>query len=494
MIESVDIFRGQDDEYSGVKVIGALTISVCCLVFPASALRWDGSVRSVTAPAPANVRQLSGNASLNRGIRFISTLLIALPLSAYASMLCIRELQKEPLRRKAREAKSILEDEYLNAKILEVLPEEPASEPERPKLPPAMMAIVKEAMKAKKAKQESVVTAEEEAPENLTEEEKEMREIWATKQKQNAEAVGAPTPNTAKPDFSKFRTIGEAIINSMVVSDKSVMIASGTGTGKTTTEREYLRRLIEKYPQVEIHALLNKGDSLPGVTPERRQLFDPNLLTLASTAPEEEEESPYRLEDALAPLYHVYHVFSERRHLPEEQRKHLKETAPIRVLLGDWFYTYQELQARLSKKNFQLVISMLRGIITVGRDSGVGAIVDTQSAALEALGLANDQSIRQSLDIYGQGFIYYEDGEVKGELETIRNLFSLNGVCSPENRKVIAEDYKLLAGAIERQELNTPIIFTTVGARPRLGVVPNLEPNKNTVANQENVSTIPVAA
>jgi hypothetical protein len=36
---------------------------------------------------------------------------------------------------------------------------------------------------------------------------------------------------------------------------------------------------------------------------------------------------------------------------------------------------------------------MIRQIITIGRDMGVGLVVDTQSANLDSLGLANDASI-----------------------------------------------------------------------------------------------------
>jgi hypothetical protein len=99
------------------------------------------------------------------------------------------------------------------------------------------------------------------------------------------------------------------------------------------------------------------------------------------------------------------------------------------------------------------------------------------------LGLANDASIRQSLDIFSQGFIYYEEGEEKGELQTIRLMFDNKSICSPEDRVAIALTYNLLADAIKDAKLKTPIIFTSVGSRPRLGIVPELNGEIGTKTN-----------
>jgi hypothetical protein len=195
------------------------------------------------------------------------------------------------------------------------------------------------------------------------------------------------------------------------------------------------------------------------------------------------EERAALSKQLLAPLYTVYDIFLARKQKPAYERKRLKETQPVRLVLGDWYGTYQELQARLTKDELQGVLSMIRQIITIGRDMGVGLVVDTQSANLDSLGLANDASIRQSLDIFSQGFIYYQDGEEKGELQTIRLMFSNKSICSPEDREVIALAYNALADAIKDGKLKTPIIFTSVGSRPRLGIVPELTDGIATTTN-----------
>jgi hypothetical protein len=206
--------------------------------------------------------------------------------------------------------------------------------------------------------------------------------------------------------------------------------------------------------------------------------------------PTDKESRIELIKELLAPLYTVYGIFLTRKQKPASERKRLKESHPIRLVLGDWYGTYQELQARLTKDELQGVLSMIRQVITIGRDMGVGLVVDTQSANLDSLGLANDASIRQSLDIFSQGFIYYEDGEEKGELQTIRLMFGNKSICSSEDREVIALAYNFLADAIKGGKLKTPIIFTSVGSRPRLGIVPDLSED---VSAQTNVDWSDVA-
>ncbi len=288
--------------------------------------------------------------------------------------------------------------------------------------------------------------------------------------KVEAEETEAIAPSTTD-QFSEYRRIGQSIIKSMVVSDKSLLIASGTGTGKSTTEQYFLQQFVSRYPQSEIYALLNKNDDLFGVRRDRLVVFSPEALL---EMPSDKEERATLLKQLLAPLYTVYGIFLTRKQKPASERKRLKESQPIRLVLGDWYGTYQELQARLTKDELQGILSMIRQIITIGRDMGVGLVVDTQSANLDSLGLANDASIRHSLDIFSQGFIYYQDGEEKGELQTIRLMFGNKSICSPEDREAIALVYNALADAIKGGKLKTPIIFTSVGSRPRLGIVPEL--------------------
>lgn len=259
----------------------------------------------------------------------------------------------------------------------------------------------------------------------------------------------------------KLYNTGAKILMSMIASDKSILLASGTGTGKTTTERYYLTRYLEDCPHAQVWALLNKNDELPGA-PERRTIFQPELL---GTEP---------LENLLSPLFQVYRIYLDRKNKPGGERTFLKNNYPVRLVLGDWYGTYQELAAQLKREELSKVLSMTRQIITIGRDSGVSLFIDTQSPSLESLGLANDASIRQSLDIYSQGFIYDDKGLEKGELQTIRLTFSNNSICGKEERKKIQEDYATLCKNIQNRNIKSPIIFTSVGATPKIGIMPML--------------------
>jgi hypothetical protein len=100
--------------------------------------------------------------------------------------------------------------------------------------------------------------------------------------------------------FSEYRRIGRSIIKSMVVSDKSLLIASGTGTGKSTTEQYFLQQFVSRYPQSEIYALLNKNDDFFGVRRDRLVVFSPEALL---DMPSDKEERAALLKPLLAPFY-----------------------------------------------------------------------------------------------------------------------------------------------------------------------------------------------
>jgi hypothetical protein len=305
----------------------------------------------------------------------------------------------------------------------------------------------------------------------------------APEQESLEESSGSDSPGSgtvATDKWAPYREVGEGIIRSMIVSDKSVLVASGTGTGKTTTENYYLKKFRERYPKCRIYALLNKNDELYGIPEKNRFVFNPEKLNQLPTGKGSEEERGRIIRDLLEPLFIVYGAYLTRKDLAEAEREELKNKEPIRLILADWYGTYQELQARLKKDTeLPLILSMVRQIITIGRSCGVGLYVDTQSDKLESLGLVNDASIRMSLDIYSQGFIYYEDGEEKGELQTIRLVFRNDSICSAEDRERIASAYSSLCDAISKREIKTPIIFTTVGSKPRIGIVPNLSEETN---------------
>lgn len=490
-IESLDIFKAEEEQYVGVKATAALAISISLLIFPASALRWDGSIRSPLDRQPlTKIEQtrLYPNAIFNRTIRILSGGM-GLGLALYAAMLDTKDLSNIGLKRKKREAREILEDEILNANIIKILPAE-----EKPveALPPGsnLSPIAQKALammygnNVDKSEENLEVLAAKfkTAPKQTVQSNEVMmksRNVAVNEAIAHVEAPQTAPANNEPPidKYVKFAEIGKNIINGMVITEKSILIASGTGTGKTTTEQYLLDGLIKHYPATTFYALLQKNDQLTGVREENREVFNNMALTeyinQGSAEDEEAETQRIFLQDILHPLFTVYAEFCRRKELPAVERERLKDEAPIRLILGDWFATYQEL-LRLSKKDFGHVMSMIRGIITVGRDSGMALIIDTQSGALASLGLAEDASIRESLDIYSQGYVRWVNGREKGEVRTMLQMINNNSMVSKEDREGITKAYLLLTNGINAGEVRAPIIFTTVGSVPGIGILPNL--------------------
>jgi hypothetical protein len=69
-------------------------------------------------------------------------------------------------------------------------------------------------------------------------------------------------------------------------------------------------------------------------------------------------------------------------------------------------------------------------------------------------------------------------------------MFNNKSICSPDDREAIALAYNALVDAIKDVSLKTPIIFTSVGSRPRLGIVPELTDG---IATKTNVDWDEVA-
>jgi hypothetical protein len=413
----------------------------------------------------------------------------ALGLAGYAATIDHKFLLRTPTIRKQREAQDILESEILNAKIIEILPSD------SPAISPAIAPSENnlgsfEELQALARSKFTVGATPASAPSATTEIKSRNVEVNAA-----IASVEAPPPaqaDTQGDKWEKFKTLGKRICDRMVVTEKSLLIASGTGTGKTTTEQYLLTGLVQNYPTTNFYALLQKNDRLVGVPRENTYVFDNFLLTsyLNQAPPEEDEDLDNRitLRDIFLPLFETYEVFYSRKSLEAVERDRLKRESPVRLILGDWFATYQEIK-RLSKSDRDTILSFIRQIITVGRDSGVGLIVDSQSASLASLGLAEDASIRESLDIYSQGYVRWEGDEEKGETRTMLQIINNNSMVGKDDREGLKNAYILLTNGIASGEVTSPIIFSTVGSMPTIGIVPDL--SKMTVRDNQRAQAEP---
>lgn len=274
---------------------------------------------------------------------------------------------------------------------------------------------------------------------------------------------------TTSQKLGQYQEIGRKILNSMVGSDKSIVLVGGNGTGKTETQNYYLQRFALKYPEGEIYALLNKNDNLSGVSEERRWIFNPEELSDLPTGSYVQEERSLIIRNALEPIFTVYGIHLERSYLTEEERSQLRFSKPVRLMLGDWDSTYQELKARLKDSELELILSMVRAIVLQGRATGIGLCVDTKSDRLANLGVADDIHVGRSLDRYFQDFIYEENGDIGA----IRVAFRNDLLCPVQYRKEIKEAYFILETAMRNGEIKSPIIFSVTGSEPKIGIVPS---------------------
>lgn len=502
-LDELDIFKEEEERNFNLKVNAATVLGLLLLFLPPSGLRWDGSVRSALDKAPLTQEEivsLQPNAILNRSLRILSVLM-GLALTAYGTNLDRKDLKGIARKRKKKEALEILEEEHLNSQIVKYLPQEEQTQTQTPVLsakqklaqffgsdmeelteadtPEALAAKFKTTSNASSAIVDATVV---EVP----------KEQAKSRSKEVAQAiynVEAPTATQTPEDkYLKFAEIGASIVKAMVITEKSILIASGTGTGKTTTEQFLLAGLMQHYPNTTFYALLQKNDPLKGVKPENTAIFDNMLLDRYLNQGDSEDESPILLRNFLEPLFRTYEEFYNRKQLAPTVRDQLKRESPIRLILGDWFATYQELK-RLHKKDLDHVMSMIRQIITVGRDSGVSLVVDSQSASLASLGLAEDASIRESLDIYSQGYVRLVDDAEKGEVRTMMLIINNNSMVGKEDREGLTKAHLLLTNGIRNGEVRSPIIVTTVGSVPRIGIVPDLS-NSTVRDNEEKLTTV----
>jgi hypothetical protein len=124
---------------------------------------------------------------------------------------------------------------------------------------------------------------------------------------------------TEGDQFSEYRRIGQSIIKSMVVSDKSLLIASGTGTGKSTTEQYFLQQFVSSIPSSVVLAKCRPHQRLLVPTLPSHQTADlPAALYRPKAAASLENTVPVE-------------AGSGSCHLPSERAQHICRFLPLLV-------------------------------------------------------------------------------------------------------------------------------------------------------------------
>ncbi len=263
-----------------------------------------------------------------------------------------------------------------------------------------------------------------------------------------------PIPNAQRPMTND--QVGQRIIEELVSTKLSTLLAAPSGAGKSVTQSYWLTKLFEKFSTADVYVIAQKNDSFNGLR-EQKKVFVYDT------------DNP---KDALQALQIVHDIFKARKQFLEEERSQFAKQ-PVRLILADWYSIHNNL-VKCHNKLWQTEIqSKLADIVTVAREFNVSLFADSQTYNLASLGLAEDSNIRNNLNIISQGLISIdEDGNEQGGFEVIQSIIR-NAYIFPteEVRRVINFEVEKLVKISNAQHI--PMILSTAGI-PKAGLLPDL--------------------
>lgn len=265
------------------------------------------------------------------------------------------------------------------------------------------------------------------------------------------------------------RQIASKILNSLAGINTSIFLAGPTRTGKTRTLHKWLGDLTTRFPQAEIYVIAQKYEDFPGVPRDRMAIFDPLFP-----------------EESMKFLDEVYAKLQTRKSKPATEETY--RNRPIKIILEDWFATYQCLVQKRNAQLWEDKAAKLGSIATVGGQYNVGYFICTQTFNIASSGVA-DSNIRLNLALLAQGLVRTtSNDEEQGSYGVIEQMLNnSNVIASKETRDKLATDLKALIEPSMSEQ--TPVILSTIG-NPVLGLMPKIEVNKSAV---DDVPTVPAA-
>jgi len=250
--------------------------------------------------------------------------------------------------------------------------------------------------------------------------------------------------------------IGQRIVDELVSSKLSTLLAAPSGAGKSVTQAYWLTKLCQKFPEADVYVIARKNDSFNGLRERGRVfIYDPrDPLT------------------ALQALEIVHRIFMQRSRSLESEREQFR-TQPVRLILADWYSIHNDLSQCHPKLWNTQVKTKLADIVTVAREFNCSLFADTQTFNLTSLGIAEDSNIRNNLNIISQGLTSVdEDGLQQGGFSVLQSIIKNQYVLPDEDtRKVFIATCKRLISISNQQQI--PVIFSTAGS-VKMGLLPNL--------------------
>lgn len=272
--------------------------------------------------------------------------------------------------------------------------------------------------------------------------------------------AGAAPAIEANPNLQIARQIAAKILNSLAGINTSIFLAAPTRCGKTHTVHRWLGDLTTRFPEAEIYVIAQKYEDFPGVHRSRICIFDPLFP-----------------EESMKFLDEVYKKLLVRKSKPATEETY--RDRPIKIILEDWFATYQCLVQKRNAQLWEDKAAKLGSIATVGGQYNVGYFICTQSFNIASSGVA-DSNIRLNLALLAQGLVRTtSNGEEQGSYGVIEQMLNNpNVIASKDARDRLASDLKLLIEPSMVEQ--TPIILSTIG-NPVLGLMPKIEVHKAAV-------------
>lgn len=228
----------------------------------------------------------------------------------------------------------------------------------------------------------------------------------------------------------------------------SHVICAIPGTGKTT----YLQGLIWiinlLYPDTNFRIVTLKNDRFLG-------LEKIGQVVLVEDNNEIVEE--FRRADEL---------LEKRRKLPSEEWSKLNRDMSI-------FVDFYSMLNRCTAEQVAEIKQSSGNVIPLGRGPKVQFVFDTQELNVADLGLKG-KDVRSILNIHALGFISdRDDGDgVQGGYDALNSVLERDGVGNKNVKKELERELPRWLAKSEKQK--RPVIFTTTGIKPTLGLVPNL--------------------
>ena len=246
------------------------------------------------------------------------------------------------------------------------------------------------------------------------------------------------------------------LCSKMAKSNKSIIICSPPGTGKSTLVEGFVAELFKNRPDSELHIVDQKGKTwlglgkIPGVVvmPTRDDfgsLVD-KIATVSSILEERLEEAKQRKAQGLPEIH--YH--------------------PVWLILDDYLSLYDNLSNVLESDVVNRVKSDLKYIITVGREYNVMALVITHSPNVDDIGLSDP--VRKAAGIITLGRID-PDRDDGGFMAIWDMICKGNIVTSRPIRDRLQETMRLVEPYCTANKRSC--FFSTMG-QVRIGIVPDL--------------------